>query len=368
MKVAIIHDYLDVYGGAEILASAMFEVFPAADLYTATYDKSLIDSHGIFKNARIFYPKWSKFLPKKLLILFLPLYFENLNLSMYDLVISSTTHFAKGVRTNQNQIHISYINTPPRFLYGYESSIKNRNAWYMKTLLWPIDFYLRYKDQQFAKRPDFLLCNSNEVKNRIKKIYNREAKVIYPFPQISAVPKTGQPLFEYDRPPYLIISRLESYKNIDLSVIACGEHNMPLRIAGDGHEKEKLTNLSKKYRSVKMLGMVSEDIKSALYQSCKAVICSARNEDFGMSTLEAMMYGKPVIALRSGGYLETIVDGKTGVFFDELTLDSLLSAIKKIDTMKWDSDVIRKHAQTFSKERFQTEFRIFVDENVKSFS
>ena len=365
MKIAIVHDYLDVYGGAEVLANAIFEVFPESDVYTATYNKQLLDSLGIFKGAKIFFPNWGKFIPKKLLVLFLPFYFEHLDLSKYDLVISSTAHFAKGAQTNDKQVHISYIHTPPRFLYGYESALRIRQNWFMKLLLLPVDFYLRSRDQQFAKRPDYLLCNSEEVRKRIKRVYKRDAKVIYPFPQIGAAPEKRAALFEYENPPYLIVSRLESYKNIDLAIRGCGKNNIPLKIAGDGSQRDLLESLSKKYKSVKILGSVSEEMKSILYQNCKAVICAAKNEDFGMSTLEPMVFGKPVVALRQGGYLETVIENKTGVFLDALTENSLLEGIKKIDEIKWDADEIRKHALSFSKEKFQKNIKKFVEERLK---
>jgi len=233
----------------------------------------------------------------------------------------------------------------------------------MKILLWPIDLYLRYKDQQFANRPDYLLCNSKEVQNRIKRIYKRDATVIYPFVQIGVAPeKKGLPLlFKYDNPPYLIVSRLESYKNIDLTINVCGKNNIRLKIAGDGSEMENLKKLASKYKTVKMFGLVSEEMKSALYQTCKAVVCSAKNEDFGISAIEPMAYGKPVVAVNRGGYLETVIENKTGVFFDDLTEESLLEAIKKIDAIKWDSGEIKKHALSFTKEKFQRNIKNFVE-------
>ena len=365
MKIAIVHDYLHKIGGAEALANAIFEVFPTADIYTATYDKKLIDSLGFFRGAKIYSPRWGNLFSKKIFISLLPSYFESIDLSKYDLIISSTAHFAKGVKTNKNQLHISYIHTPPRFLYGYEGSTRNRNKWYMKILLWPTDFYLRHKDQQFAQRPDFLLCNSKEVQARIKRIYKRDATVIYPFAEIRVTPKKGLPLFQYDNPPYLVVSRLESYKNIDLAVNVCGKNNIPLKIAGDGSEMENLKKLASKFKTVKMLGLVSEEMKATLYQTCKAFLGTVKDEDFGMSLLEPMMYGKPVVALRSGGYLETVIENKTGVFFDALTEDSLIDGINKIDTIKWDADEIRKHALSFTKEKFQKNIKSFVEEKLK---
>ncbi len=364
MKIAIVHDYLDVYGGAEVLANAVFEVFPEADVYTATYNKQLLDSLGIFKGAKIFFPNWGKYIPKKLLVLFLPFYFEHLDLSKYDLVISSTAHFAKGVKTNEKQIHISYIHTPPRFLYGYETSTKNRNAWYMKILLWPIDFCLRRKDQEFAKRPDFLLCNSKEVQNRIKRIYKRDAEVIYPFAQVDSQNIKNETL-SIDSKSYLVISRLESYKNIDFLIKVFGKNNIPLIIAGTGSEEETLLELVSKYRSIKMLGRISEETKDHLYKTCKAVVCAVKNEDFGIAAIEPMAYGKPVIALKSGGYLETVEEDKTGVFFDDLNEKSLLGAIRRLQKIGFDHELIKKHAKKFTKEKFQKNIKNFVEEKLK---
>jgi len=363
LKVAIVHDYLHEYGGAEAVVNAIYEIYPQAEIYSATYNPEVMKKVGAFQGAKIHFPEWKNgiFAPilkffHKFMIANLPLYFEELDLRKYDLVISSSAHFAKGVLTNPEQVHISYIHTPPRFLYGYQGETRKRDSKFWRLILVPLDSVLRIIDYNFAQRPDYLLCNSNTVKERIKKFYNRDAKVIYPFPQVD-VDHISETKEDY----YLIVSRLAAYKNIDLAIKTCGKNNIKLKIAGDGSSREFLENLASQYKSVKMLGFISANEKADLYKNCKAVICAVKDEDFGMAPLEPMMYGKPVVALKQGGYLETVIDPLTGIFFDNLNEASLLNAIRKLEKTEFNAEEIRKHALKFSKERFKKEFEEFVD-------
>ncbi len=366
-KVAIVQDYLHVFGGAEGVVQAIWELFPNSEIYSATYDEKAMKKAGAFQGAKIHYPKWKDGIPHKikkfmhkLMIANLPLYFYFLDLSNYDIIISSTAHFAKGVRTKPNQLHISYIHTPPRFLYGYPGQIRKRSKWYFKPIFWPIDSVLRIIDKQFAKHPDYLVCNSTEVKNRIKNFYNRDAVVIPPFPNVTVTDEDFRKSKSGTNDYFLIVSRLQTYKNIDLAIKVCGSQNIKLKIAGTGDQKKELEVLAKNYDSVEILGFVSDEEKHNLFINSKGFLATVTKEDFGMTPLESMMYGKPVVALRDAGYLDTVEEGKTGVFFDELTEDSLLNAIKNFDKIKWDYDYIRKHAKTFSKDRFKKEFYEFV--------
>jgi len=366
-KVAIVQDYLHVFGGAEGVVQAIWELFPNSEIYSATYDEKAMKKAGAFQGAKIHYPKWKDGIPHKikkfmhkLMIANLPLYFYFLDLSNYDIIISSTAHFAKGVRTKPNQLHISYIHTPPRFLYGYPGQIRKRSKWYFKPIFWPIDSVLRIIDKQFAKHPDYLVCNSTEVKNRIKNFYNRDAVVIPPFPNVTVTDEDFKKSKSGTNDYFLIVSRLQTYKNIDLAIKVCGSQNIKLKIAGTGDQKKELEVLAKNYDSVEILGFVSDEEKHNLFINSKGFLATVTKEDFGMTPLESMMYGKPVVALRDAGYLDTVEEGKTGVFFDELTEDSLLNAIKNFDKIKWDYDYIRKHAKTFSKDRFKKEFYEFV--------
>ncbi len=371
LKVAIVHDYLHEYGGAEGVVNAIWEIFPQADIYTATYNKEVMDKAGAFQGAKIHYPEWRNNIPgsikrftHKVLIANLPIYFEHLDLSKYDLVISSTAHFAKGVKTRPNQLHISYIHTPPRFLYGLQGEIRKRDSFWWKIILNPLDAYLRHMDKNFAKRPDYLLCNSEVVRERIKKFYDRDAVVINPFPAVNVSQKDFEEAKNIRGDYYLIVSRLAAYKNIDLAIKTCGENNIKLKIAGMGPAEDRLKDLTKKYSSVEMLGFISQDEKKNLYKNCKAVICAVKDEDFGMAPLEPMLFGKPVVALREGGYLET-VNPEVGVFFNKLTEESLLAGIKNLEEKTFDAHKIREHAMTFSKENFKKKFEEFVGEKLE---
>ncbi len=371
LKTAIVQDYLHVYGGAEGVVHAIWELFPDADIYSATYDAEVMCKAGILQGAKVFYPKWKNSIPGKfkkfvnrLLISNLPFYFQNLDLSEYDLIISSTAHFAKGVRKmRQDQIHISYIHTPPRFLYGLKGEIRKRSFWYWRILLYPLDAFLRYMDQQFAKRPDYLLCNSKVVQERIRRIYNRDATIINPFPALQISDEEYSSNKNRKGEYYLSLGRLAEYKHVDLIIKTCGENNLPLKVAGTGPNAEDLKKLGQNYPSVKILGFVSDEQKKELYKNCIAGIYAVEDEDFGMAPLEPMLYGKPVIAFKSGGYLETIEEGKTGNFFDELTVENMFKAIEKSQTTNWNQDEIRAHALTYSKQNFQDKFAEFLKQH-----
>lgn len=368
IKVAIVHDYLHEVGGAESVVNAIYEIFPHADIYSATYNKKLIDRAGLLKNAKVYYPKWrpsirggfAAFL-HKLLIANLPFYFMSLNLKKYDLVLSSTAHFAKALRTDhKRQLHISYIHTPPRFLYGYPGETRKRDIWYMKPLFWPLDTFLRIIDQITAKWPDYLLCNSIETQKRIKKFYSRDAKVINPFPEVKT---DGIKVSEGDY--YIVVGRLVKFKNVDLVINTCGKNGIKLKVIGTGSSEEYLRSLALKYKNIEMVGFKAKEEKYKLIAECKAMICPVAKEDFGMVPLEANAFGKPVIAYKDAGYLETVIDGKTGVFFEKLSEESLVKAIKRTDETKFDTELIKKHAKTFSKERFKQEFKEFVDSKLR---
>jgi len=368
LRVAIVQDYLHVYGGAEGVVNAIWELFPDSDIYSATYDAEVMKKAGILKGAKIHYPRWKDNIPgrfkkfvNRLLIANLPFYFQNLDLTKYDLIISSSAHFAKGARkTRKDQIHVSYIHTPPRFLYGLKGEIRKRSFWYWRVLLFPLDTFLRYIDQQFAKKPDFLLCNSKVVQERIKKIYKRDATIINPFPALKVSDEEFIEAKNIEGKYYLSLGRLAEYKHVDIIIKTCRENNLPLKVAGTGPNLDELKKLAQNYPSVEILGFVTDEQKKELYKNCIAGIYAVEDEDFGMAPLEPMLYGKPVIAYKSGGYLETIEEGKTGNFFDELTDENVYKAIEKSQTTNWKRDEIRAHALTYSKQNFQAKFMEFL--------
>lgn len=365
-KIAFVHDYLLHYGGAEKVLEAMLELYPDSPIYTSIYNPARLSE--TIKSKKIICPKnrlYQKF--PKYLSFMMPLVFENFDLREYDIIISDSSAWSKGVLTKPEQLHISYIHTPPRFLYKYSVESTKRSVWYFKPFVKVLDSFLRVWDHAAAQRPNYLIANSEEVRSRIKKFYGRDAQVIYPPVEIglNAQSKSaGEKLKEVlDKPYFLIVSRLVAYKNVDLVVEAFNNLETNLLIVGTGGEEEKLKSLAGP--NVKFLGKLDEAGKSALIDNCLGVINAVRDEDFGIVPVEAMAHGKPVLAHKSGGHLETVVEGVTGMFFDSLEPDELAQNIKRFEeevrNKKFDSEKIKKLAERFSKKRFQDEMKNFIE-------
>jgi len=366
MKVAIVHDYLNEYGGAEKVVMAIHELYPKAPIYTAVKNEKKLHSAGAFLNTDIRAPRINGLISpiKKFFIFSYPIYFENLDLQEYDLVISSTSHFAKGVRIRPDTLHISYIHTPPRFLWGYKTETSIRDRWWAKPILMFADVYLRMWDYAAAQRPDFLLTNSKNTNERIKKFYKREAKVIYPFYDSnlkqSEVAKIKAKKGNY----YFTISRKGKFKNLEIIAKTFSKLKKTIYIAGSGSLDKELKQYEGKY--VKLLGFLSEEEKVAYLKGCKAFVLATQDEDFGITPLEAMSFGKPVIALNSGGFKETVTK-ENGILFEKPTVKDLSGAIKEFEILypKFKISAIIKHASTFSKANFKKEFKDFVDQKLK---
>lgn len=393
LKVAIVHDYLNAWGGAEAVVSAIHELFPQAPIYTSLYDPSLQDKVPAMSGWKVISPGWLqgklfRIFPKYITFIF-PWVFESFDLSSYDIVISSSAAFAKGVLTVPETLHINYCHTPPRFLYGYPGETDKRTKWYWQIILRPLDSYLRLWDFQAMQRPNKIVCNSHNVADRIRKFYRREAVVIYPpidFPLASGssspastflqpsaaaasgtvqktVPRGLRPAAStIDEEGYfLVVSRLSAFKNVNLAIEACGRLNLPLKVAGTGRDEGKLRELAKRYPSVQMLGFVENDDLPQLYAGARALIYSTVDEDFGMSLVEANGRGKPVIALRSGGHTEAIREGVTGEFFDTPTIASLSEKLINFKDDHYSGIECYNWAKQFSKERFLIKFREYVE-------
>lgn len=372
MKVALVHDFLVEYGGGEKVLEAFHEMWPEAPVFTAVYNKNLLKNWPDLKNWDIRVPCLTK-IPLisriyKYFTFLYPLAIENFDLREFDLIISSSTLLAKGALTRPGQIHLAYIHTPARFLYHLPTETSDkRSKWYWKIFLGPVDFFLRIWDFNAAQRPDVLIANSETTAKRIRKFYCREPAIINPPVEITAgIPASpdaslgGNPA---ESSYYLSVSRLCAYKNVDLIIKAFNKLKLPLTIVGTGREEEKLKEMASP--AVKFAGFVSNEELKSQYQNCRAFISAVSDEDFGITPVEAMGYGKPVIAYRSGGVTETVIEGKTGVFFDELTETALCEAITKFEKMKFDPKVCRNQAEKFSKETFKGKIRKLVDENIK---
>ena len=379
MKIALVHDFLTQFGGAERVLCAIHDIWPEAPVYTSIVDYKVIPMwSGGFGGWDIRTSCLDSFAPArwftKYFTFLVPLAFEQFDLDEYDVVISSSANFAKGVITHPHQLHICYCHTPPRFLYNYPTETNKRSHWFWGPILRPLDNYLRIWDYSAAQRVDYFIANSKTVAARIKKFYGEKAKVIYPSVDIRMTPNRNSPNeSEYSDKLgyYLVVGRLSKYKNVDLAIGASNRLKFLLKVVGTGREEKRLRKIAG--LTVQFLGSVSDEKLEELYRNCQAVIFPVQDEDFGIVPVEAMSFGKPVIALRSGGVVESVVEGKTGVFFDspaspakrggrgEPTVDSLVSVLQHFDTTSYKSSDCREQAKKFSKERFQGELKEFVE-------
>lgn len=354
MKVAIVYDRINKFGGAERVLLSLHEIFPEAPLYTSVYDS---------KKAR-----WAKVFPEiytsplniikslrdkhEFLAPLMPFVFSRFNFDNYDLVISVTSEFAKNI--NVKNKHICYCLTPTRYLWShYDKYFENK---YLKLISKPIVSYLKKTDLNAAKKPDQMIAISTEVKRRIKKYYKRDAKII--FPPVQNFASVRQLSKKY----YLIVSRLVKYKKVDLAIEAFNELNLPLVIVGTGREENNLKKMARK--NIKFLGQVSDEKLAAIYKNARALIFP-QEEDFGIVAVEAQMYGIPVIGYGKGGILD-IVSKNTGVFFYKQNKKNLIKVIKEFDNKQslliFDRKILRKNAERFSEKRFKDEFLNLVRE------
>ena len=269
-------------------------------------------------------------------------------------MISSSSSFAKGIRVAYGQEHICYMHAPPRFLYRTEEYVKKEKIGFMLKLVLPYFLtILRIWDQITMKRITHIIANSKNIKDRIAQTYNRYALVIYPPVDISRFPLSIE-----TKDYYLIVSRLVGYKRVDLAVDACNKLGRRLVVIGSGSDISYIKEISKE--TVLIMGRQPDDVVEKMIQECRGFIFPGE-EDFGISPVEAQSAGKPVIAFRAGGALETVVEGKTGVFFNEQNVESLTKAINEFESTTWDQSFISRHAASFSKERFKRELKTVVD-------
>ena len=372
MKVAIVHDYIKEYGGAERVLESLHKVFPNAPIYTSVYLPSYLGPHRErFENWNI-KTSWVQYLPFKAklispLRLIAPFLFGSFDFSKFDIVIvSATGAYSSNSIKKGNAIQICYCHTPPRYLYGYETARDWKRNIITRSIGQLAIHFLRIVDFKSSQNVDYFIANSNETKKRIAKFYRQNAKVIYPpVDRNSKFEVRNSKLGKKDF--FLAGGRIARAKHTDLIVRAFVENKLPLKIFGKGFagfEKELRDKITKS-ANIEFLGEISDAEKDELMAGAKAFIFASEDEDFGIVPVEAMMNGAPVIAHRSGGVLETVIEGKTGLFFDEFTVESLNSAIKKFERSKFDPQVLINHAQKFGKARFEKEIKEFVDKRLK---
>lgn len=390
MKVALVHDFLTEYGGAERVLEALHEIYPNAPVFTAYYKlDNLGPAKEKFKNWKITtnwgqkLPFWSKLQSPYRIIG--PLIFEGFDFKNYDLVISSTnTYFAKSIITGPQTLHICYCHTPPRYLYGYPTARDWKKYFWGRILGEVANFFLRMADFAAAQRVDCFIANSAEVRARIEKFYRRDAVAIYPPVDIKRFASKQSTDYGLQQKKavdsrqsansyYLCVSRLARAKRVDLAIEAASKLGLHLKIVGTGREKNALKRLAAECKmqnancKIDFLGEVSDKGLISAYQNCRAVIFPAMEEDFGLVPVEAMAAGKPVIALRSGGVRESVVDGVNGIFFDQPTVESLILAIKRFEKMKINLKDCVNQAQKFDKVRFKAEIQEFVEGKLNNF-
>jgi glycosyltransferase involved in cell wall biosynthesis len=360
LKVALVHDYLREYGGAERVVEALHNIFPDAPLYVAFADPNAMGIHWQnFKNWDI-RQSWLTELPfyQKLfspLRIFAPQYFRSFDLSEYDVVISSSNaYFGKAVRVRPGAVHICYCHTPARSLYGYSTMTDWESQPFTKIVGTLINHYLRVVDVKVAQDVDFFIANSEEVRQRIAKFYHREATVIWPPVQVPESAPTKKQKENY----FLYVNRLAFAKHPELAVQVCTQLNLPLKVVGSGKMLPRLREIAGP--TIEFLGAVKDDQLNSLYEGAQALLYPVEDEDFGIVPIEAMAHGVPVIAHRSGGPKETIIEGKTGIFFDDLTVKGLTAALTKFKEHRFNPNTIYQHAQQYSAEQFRKRILEFV--------
>lgn len=377
MKVALVHDYIKEYGGAERVLEALHEIWPKAPVFTTVYLPQFLGPHkGRFKDWDI-RTSWLQKIPfiHKLISpirLLTPWVFEDWNFTGFDIVIVSATgaYFPNLIIRKPETLHICYCHTPPRYLYGYPTARNWQKYFWGRVLGNFFNHNLRQTDFVAAQRPDYFIANSQETRRRIGKFYRREAEVIYPPVNLASSKlassvqlKKKQKLDASDldaRRYYLAGGRLARAKRIDLVIEACNRLKLPLKVFGRGFADygEVLRNLAGP--TIEFVGEVSDEELAKLYQGAKVLIYPSEEEDFGIMPVEAMSCGTPVIALNQGGVKETVIHNKTGVLFDKPTVESLVAAIKQLNKKTIESEDCKRQAKKFGKEKFKKEIKKFV--------
>ena len=358
MKIAFVHDYLVQYGGAERVLECLLEIFPYAPIYTLMHNKDAM--HGAFANRRI-YTSYLQRIPfakyqHRIFPLLMPAAIEQFDFSSYDVVISDSSSYAKGIITGPGTLHVSYVHTPMR--YAWDDCQKYTEDFYFpKIIKKVVPFamnYLRLWDKASADRIDRCVANSNFVARRIKKYYGKDSIVIYP-PVDTKMFGVSDAHEEY----YLMVGRLIAYKRHDIAIEAFNRLGKTLKIIGRGPEYARLKKLAK--GNIEFLGRVPDEELPRYYARCKGFIFP-QEEDFGIVAIEAMASGRPLIAFRGGDIVEHVQEGVSGVFFDQQNPEALIAAVQQFETLSFDSHRIRSEALKFDREIFKEKIREYIQQ------
>lgn len=366
MKIALVHELLTMRGGAERVLRILADMFPDAPIYTLLYDEKKLGDWfpasrvrpSILQPTSYPLPATHSFNHHLYLKKF-PRAVEAWDFSEFDLVFSTSSAFVHGIITNSAPKHLCYVHSPARYLWDRTHDVIGQAShgflgplkkWYLQRTF----HKLRIWDAEAADRPDTLLAASKTVQRRIELYWRRPSQVVYPPVDDFWFTPTRSPLPATRSPYFLIVSSLVRYKRIDLAIEACNALDVPLKIVGEGPDMRRLKSLAGK--TVEFLGWRKNDELKELYTNAKAVLFPG-DEDFGLVPLEAMASGTPVVAYKSGGALETMLDGQTGEFFSEATSESLQEAMKKSEQKKYSKEVLIAQAKKFSRAEFEKKIR-----------
>jgi len=361
-KIAIVADWLTDAGGAEKVVMAMHKIFPDAPIFTSIYnDKNLPE----FNEADVrtsFLQKWPMAKRKHQWYLrWMPMAFEQFDLSDYDIVLSSSHSCAKGVITKPETMHVCYCHTPMRYVWDDCHRYIREYPWpkAVKTIAPYVLHQIRLWDRLAAERVDYFISNSDYIGDRIRKYYKKDSKTIYP-----PVDTDGFYTSKDTSNFYLAVGRLIPYKRFDIIVEAFNHLGLPLKIAGNGPEVGRLKRMAKD--NIEFLGYVKDEQLRELYAKCKAFVFP-QIEDFGIAPVEAMASGRPVIAYGEGGALETIKDGISGIFFKTQTAEALIRAVQKFNERRFDGFKVKESVADFSQKRFEKELLSFIEKKWSDF-
>ena len=352
----MVYDRVNKWGGAERVLLALRKIFPDAPLFTSVYEPKRAEWAKVFDVRTSFLQKFGFARNNhEMLAALMPFVFESFSFDDYDVVISVTSEAAKGIITKKRTKHICICLTPTRYLWsGYDEYFKGFG---FKSLTYPVVLYLRWWDKIAAHRPDSIISISDTVKERVKNYYGLDSERIYP-PLLLKTKSKKRETGRY----FLVVSRLVPYKRVDLAVQAATKLKLPLKVVGTGSEFEKLKKMAGD--TVEFVGSISDEELAGYYSNCTALIFPGI-EDFGLVMVEAQSYGKPVIAFKGGGAKEIVIDGKTGVFFKEQTVSSLVRVLKNFTSKSYNSKDCVKNAERFSFEQFKKEFMQFFTQETK---
>ena len=359
MRTALVHDWLNQIGGAEDVLETLVDLYPESPIYTSLYWRkqmpeswqgwdirtSLIDRLPFaHKRQQIYFP-------------FYPTAFEQFDFSEYDLVLSNKSGFCHGIITGPETLHICYCLTPTRYVWRYHQYAQQENLGrMMRTIMPPILTSLRQWDRLAADRVDHFIAISQTIRQRIAKVYRRDSTIIYPPVDTSRFVPSSR-VDDY----YLIVGRLVPYRRIDILIEAFNKLQRPLLIAGSGRDRERLESLAGP--NIQFLGYVSDAELPDLMARCRAFMWPGE-EDFGISPIQAMASGRPVIAYAAGGALETVISGRTGLLFEEQSAKAIVQAVEALDDIAIDVGNICAFAQQFDTELFKSKIQQFVEDKL----